>query len=404
MHSLVETSAIPLAATACDVAWVGCYPAHYVRRFHVEIEKSANYSIVFVYVRASSAITAERKYETGALPRNSVVLASGPAALTKVVRVLHRLDPAVVLTAGYRPAPIAGAALWAKSHGKVLSYWSDTNFANALSETAVVRTLRRLGMSAYLRLADCVIPMGTRNADFYRWCQVERLASAYMPYPHDPAPFRAASQRRSEVRERLGLANKFVVCYLGRLVRVKRVDRLIQAMTLLPSDVRARVLCRIVGDGPEKPALQAQVESGHLGDCVCFGDSIQSDAVPDEIAAADLFVLPSAIEPWALVVNEAMSTAVPVLAADSVGAAADLVVHGETGFIVKDGDPSVIAETIRQLEADRELARQLGKQAQRRVIEGGWTMEGALRGWRSFAAQFVTPSVTSEARAGSLLK
>jgi len=83
-------------------------------------------------------------------------------------------------------------------------------------------------------------------------------------------------------------------------------------------------------------------------------------------AAADVVVVPSVttrrfIEPWGLVVNEAMNQGAAIIASDAVGAAAGgLVRHGRNGLVVRERDPQALADALGALAGDRELCRSLG--------------------------------------------
>src|SRR4029077_8196476 len=82
--------------------------------------------------------------------------------------------------------------------------------------------------------------------------------------------------------------------------------------------------------------------------------------VPRLMAAADLVVLPSAYEGLPNVVLEAMRFRKPVVATAAPGTT-ELVVDGETGLLVPIGKPPALAQPIRTLVVDRELARRLGE-------------------------------------------
>jgi glycosyltransferase involved in cell wall biosynthesis len=90
-------------------------------------------------------------------------------------------------------------------------------------------------------------------------------------------------------------------------------------------------------------------------------------------AAADALVLPSIrtetfTEPWGLVVNEAMNQSTPVIASDSVGAAAGgLVVHGRNGLVVPAGDAGELARALRELAGDPALRTRMGAAAREDV-------------------------------------
>ncbi len=75
---------------------------------------------------------------------------------------------------------------------------------------------------------------------------------------------------------------------------------------------------------------------------ICFKGFVQSSALPDAFAQADVFVLPSRHDGWGLVINEAIAAGMPVITTDCVGAAADLVEDGRNGFV----GPADNAETL----------------------------------------------------------
>jgi glycosyltransferase involved in cell wall biosynthesis len=100
-------------------------------------------------------------------------------------------------------------------------------------------------------------------------------------------------------------------------------------------------------------------------------------AAPEDVrnsyANADVLVVPSIasrhfLEPWGLVVNEAMNQRVPIIATDAVGAAAGGLVHdGRNGLVVTAGDPDALAGALRTLHDDPELRTRLGDNGARDV-------------------------------------
>jgi glycosyltransferase involved in cell wall biosynthesis len=85
--------------------------------------------------------------------------------------------------------------------------------------------------------------------------------------------------------------------------------------------------------------------------------------LPALYSAADVLVLPSVYEPFAVVVNEAMCCACPVIVSDQVGAARDLVAPISPQFIFPAGDISALATVLRLAFADRERLREIGQRA-----------------------------------------
>jgi glycosyltransferase involved in cell wall biosynthesis len=97
-------------------------------------------------------------------------------------------------------------------------------------------------------------------------------------------------------------------------------------------------------------------------------------------AAGDIFVLPAEGEAWGLAVNEAMAAGVVPVISSEVGAAPDLIVQGETGFVFPFGDWTAMAEHVERLVRDDALRQRLARAAGERVRRYGYdaAVEGIL--------------------------
>jgi glycosyltransferase involved in cell wall biosynthesis len=100
--------------------------------------------------------------------------------------------------------------------------------------------------------------------------------------------------------------------------------------------------------------------------------------LPQYYALADVFVLPSENEPWGLVINEVMASGVPVVASGSIGACADLVVEGITGFTYPHGDVAKLAAALAPLLKDGALRTRMGAAARERMRD--WSYETCATG------------------------
>jgi 1,2-diacylglycerol 3-alpha-glucosyltransferase len=103
-------------------------------------------------------------------------------------------------------------------------------------------------------------------------------------------------------------------------------------MSPAPRDARDLVVC---GDGDLRPRLHALARELGLEQRVHWPGFVQYPDLPVYYALADAFILASTIEPWGLVVNEAMACGLPVLVSDRCGCAPDLVPEGQNGFTFK---------------------------------------------------------------------
>ncbi|MBI5758506.1 MAG: glycosyltransferase [Planctomycetales bacterium] len=167
-----------------------------------------------------------------------------------------------------------------------------------------------------------------------------------------------------------------LVGYVGRLAKQKRVRDLIWAFELLRS-LQADVHLLIVGDGPEKSALQQFARDIQADRQIHFVG--HRDDARQLFPLLDVFWLASDFEGLSNSVMEAMAAGVPVVASD-IPPNRELVVPGETGFLVPVGDRAAFAQFTAKLLAEPELAHRLGA-AGRERIRLEFSIESMLAGY-----------------------
>jgi glycosyltransferase involved in cell wall biosynthesis len=139
-----------------------------------------------------------------------------------------------------------------------------------------------------------------------------------------------------------------------------------------------------VGSGEQETALKAYVEQYRLPHVYFFGFRNQSE-LPKFYSVSDVFVLPSENESWGLVLNEVMCSGLPVIVSRGVGAATDLVRHGQNGFVYETGDEEALAGyLLNMVAADVELRKQMG-QVSREII-ANWNNERCVAGLKEALA------------------
>jgi len=212
---------------------------------------------------------------------------------------------------------------------------------------AVIDGIRRWDRSTFIHSLDALIAYSQRGAEQYRSLgfPAERIyvaPNAVSPRPAAPPPARPA---RSGERP--------VVLFVGRLQERKRVDHLIQACAALPERLQPRLW--IVGDGPARSKLELLAESVYPR-AEFFGFRHGSDLAP-LFVGADLFVLPGT---GGLAIQEAMSFALPVIAAEGDGTQEDLV-SPRNGWLVPPDDLPALAHTLQIALADPNRLRRMGE-------------------------------------------
>jgi glycosyltransferase involved in cell wall biosynthesis len=207
-----------------------------------------------------------------------------------------------------------------------------------------------------IRTADRVVAISTSTAR-----EVAALAGNDVPIEVIPYAVEMPEPKASP-------HDDATILYVGRLVERKGVAYLIDAAASLP---RAKVV--IIGDGPEREALEARARERGVMDRVQFRGWVTPQELDQAYATATAFALPAVVdkrgdtEGLGMVLLEAMSYYVPVVTT-AMGGITDIVDNEQTGLIVPPNDADALAAALRRLIDDRALAARLGA-AGEEVIE-----------------------------------
>lgn len=180
----------------------------------------------------------------------------------------------------------------------------------------------------------------------------------------DSQKFYPDAERRQIYRNKMGFGEKKILIAVGRLFESKDYPNLINAFSVIKEkDANTKLI--VVGDGPLRETLHDMVvKLGLAGHVEFLG--VRHD-IPDLLRAADVFVLSSAWEGFALVVGEAMATERVVVATDCGGVREVL---GDAGFLVPTSDVLALSQGMqRALSLDHTQATMLGVAARKRIIQ-----------------------------------
>jgi glycosyltransferase involved in cell wall biosynthesis len=159
-----------------------------------------------------------------------------------------------------------------------------------------------------------------------------------------------------DMRATLGLAGRHVVLSVGRFVPIKNMALLVDAVAQMrQTDPIVHLV--LVGEGPDRGALELQAARLGVADAVTFAGYVPQDQMPPYYRAADVFALASEFDNSPNVVLEAMACGVPVVATN-VGGVAEYVVADRGGSLVPRGEATAIARALGQwlVDADRRRA------------------------------------------------
>ncbi len=162
---------------------------------------------------------------------------------------------------------------------------------------------------------------------------------------------------------------------ISLLDRKKNVDLLIKAVAKL-KDKLPDLKLDIVGDGELRPELEALAQELGVSDFVRFHGRISEEALSDAYARASVFAMPSSKEGFGIVYLEAWLRGLPVICSTE-GASSEVVSDGVDGFVVDPADVTMIADRLRLLLTQPELARAMGEKGRQKVM--GTYLDGNFR-------------------------
>ena len=164
-----------------------------------------------------------------------------------------------------------------------------------------------------------------------------------------------------------------LILAVGRLIAKKGFADLIGACGLIAERGKS-FQCEIIGEGPLENELRGQIERLNLQNRVVLPGAKQQREVRQRLAAANVFVLPSIIDPEGgmdnlpTVIMEAMATGLPVVST-KIGGIPEMVVENETGFLLRPGDAVALADAIEKVINNLSLAQKLGQAGCERAQE-----------------------------------
>lgn len=176
----------------------------------------------------------------------------------------------------------------------------------------------------------------------------------------NPARFRRDASTFCNI---FGSPGDRLVCHVSNFRPVKRVMDVVEVFARIAKEVPSRLL--MIGDGPDRSRAEAFVRENNLRDRVYFLGNVPN---LEGLGACDLFLLPSESESFGMAALEAMASEVPAITTTS-GGLPEVVVEGETGYLLPVGDVAGMAERAIAILRDPELRRRMGRRGRELAIE-----------------------------------
>jgi len=272
---------------------------------------------------------------------------------------------AVLCFTGYVCATFWIAVFAAKISNAAFLFGTDATTLAPRDARSWKVSLKKILWPRLFGLADQVIvpSSGSRDLMLSLGLPAERVTLTPYCVDNDWWMQKSAAIARDAVRASWGAApGDPIILFCAKLQPWKRPLDLLRAFAIanLPD-----ALLVFAGDGSLRPQLESEAANLGIAKRVRFLGFVNQSQLPAVYTSADLMVLPSEYEPFAVVVNEAMCCGCPVIVSDHVGAARDLVAPVRAALIYPCGDVAALAATLRAAVADRALLESL-----RRAVAG----------------------------------
>jgi glycosyltransferase involved in cell wall biosynthesis len=157
---------------------------------------------------------------------------------------------------------------------------------------------------------------------------------------------------------------------IARLIPRKNINLLFEALPKVQTEHSFKV--QIIGDGPERRALEQKVEELKLASLVDFVGYVPYEKLIDYYNEADVFIHCSKAEGMPLVVLEAMACGLPIVGTKVQGIE-DLIEHGQNGYLFEPGDADTLAKDLIHIINTKHLRMSMGKQSLQIVQRYDWS-------------------------------
>src|SRR5438552_16045418 len=196
----------------------------------------------------------------------------------------------------------------------------------------------------------------------------------------DPKRFQ---RNRTAFCQLIGTSNDKLLCHVSNFRPVKRVMDVLEIFERASRVIPSRMV--MVGDGPDRSQAEAFCRERNLRERVLFLGNVPN--LEEIVGASDLFLLPSETESFGMAALEAMASEVPVIAT-LTGGLPEVIVDGETGYLLPVGDVDAMAERAIAILSDKTLHRRLGRAGRARA-EGEFNVNRVVPMYREFYERYL---------------
>ncbi len=278
--------------------------------------------------------------------------------LPSIPHIIHSHDwlcaySAFVLKYGYKRPLIA--TIHATEHGRNHGIYTDMQrYIHSIELNLVNRADRVITCSDFMK-EEVVNLFGLRQ---------EKVIS--IPNGINKDKYHVEFDKRT-FRRNYAPDNEKIIFYVGRLVREKGLEVLIDAAPLILKD-RPESKFLIVGSGGEITSLKRKVQYLGIEDKFYFTGYVDDDTLTKIYNVVDVAVFPSLYEPFGIVALEALAAGVPVVVSDT-GGFREIIQQGVNGICTEVGNPLSLSEGILSVIKNLDYSNSLKKEGRKKIIE-----------------------------------
>lgn len=292
-------------------------PAPYREKMHelLSVYFDRNYTVVYCAERE-----ANRKWNINYGNYDKIVLSkinkNGIHNNIEIVNILKSINPDVIIIMGFFPTMLY-SFIWAMVKQKKFIVFTDGTLKSESGLSYIHKIIRKI----VFRNTIAFIGPANGSADLYKSYGIkdEQFFKSYLCANNDlfhPIPWND---------------KKYDLMFSGQFIERKMPFFFIDVVLIVREKIPDLKIL-ILGDGPLKNDIIAQLNKSKIA--YDYPGFIKQEELPRFYAKSKLFLFPTQNDPWGVVANEAMAAGVPVITCENAGAANDLVLDGENGFVL----------------------------------------------------------------------
>lgn len=269
-----------------------------------------------------------------------------------LVGKLMGVNPDVVVGLEFRLDCIIGG-LWARLNRRGYVIWSDMTIYHDMRMGILRRTNRRFLLSLSHALVGSCTDTLNHFSNTFGYAKSKEFLSILSAHIHEHITDTDIGVKQSQKDD-----EQVRFLYVGELTPRKGVDLLIRAFARLLKTV-PEALLTLVGKGVDKESLELLTRTMGCENSVVFQGSIPYESVPKEMVKHDVFVLPTRLDVFGLVVAEAVACGLPVICSRYAGVANDLV--KKNGMIVNPENLDEMALAMEKMARNPQMRTRMAK-------------------------------------------